>query len=72
MNSSQTTKKQQAPPGTWQAKRSYDERWSWDVTYSHPGIGVLWLGVGHTWTGVFTDETAASKAQWMLTGQRIE
>ena len=52
--------------GTWRAKRPYNEQWSWGVTYTHPGIGVLWLGVGHTWTDVFTDETAAGTVQRML------
>jgi hypothetical protein len=58
--------------GTWHAKRPYNEQWSWDVTYTHPGIGLLWLGVGHHWTALFTHETTAGQVQRMLTGQRIE
>lgn len=53
--------------GTWRAKRSTDERFSWDVTYTHPGIGILWLGIGHTWDRFpFTNETSVGQQQRML------
>lgn len=53
-------------PGTWQAKRPYSEQWSWEVTYTHPGIGPLWFGIDHFWSPGFMDENSVSILQQML------
>ena len=51
--------------GVWQARRVDEELWSWDVTYTHPGIGVLWFGIQHPWS-VYMDDTTPDKQARML------
>ncbi len=51
--------------GVWRAKRVGAEHYEWDVTYVHPGIGVLWFGVQHPWS-VYTDDPTPGITRRML------
>ena len=45
--------------GTWRAELTNGDHWSWNVTYTHPQLGVLWFGVQFRWSVYMNDTTPA-------------
>jgi hypothetical protein len=43
--------------GSWKAERTNGDHYSWDVTYTHPGLSTLWFGVQTRWSIYMNDVT---------------
>jgi hypothetical protein len=56
--------------GTWHAKRVNGDQWSWEVTYTHPGIGSLWFGVGHL-SAMMNGNSIGQKATMLAAAREV-